>query len=80
MVEINKRYTDASTFYANVHRFGYVCEFSGALIMKKMNAIAHADREIWLAVVIKIADRASQAARSSGQARPASLVLKFPIA
>ena len=59
---------------------GYVRKFSGAIVVKEMHAIVKANGEIGLAVVVKIARRATEPAALNCQTRSSCFVFEFSVA
>ncbi len=72
MVVVYKGEADTPLFFANADSFSYVLKLPFALVAQQMDAVAQAYGEVSLAIVIKIAGRAAQAAareRNAGSQR-----------
>ena len=80
MIEIDERDDGAALFAADVHSFRHVSKFAAAVVVKQVNAIAHANDEIRFAIIVVIARGAAQSAASDRQSRADGFVLKFSVA
>src|SRR6202023_791016 len=80
VIVIDEGHADATFFAANADRLGDVVKLAVSFVAQQVNAIAHADRKIGMAIVVEIAGGTAQTAAPQIEARRHREIREAPTA